>query len=111
MPDRISRTPKSLSDFKRWKGNIVSDSFHISHSLLVLHNVASELRSWLLFYSLPVLDDVLPPVYFRHYSLLVAAIHILSSNSINHEEVDSAEEWLKKFYQQYEELYGMCTQF
>lgn len=69
--------------------------------------VGSELRSWLLYYSLPVLVDVLPVVYFKHFSLLVASIHTLTSDYIKIEALDAAEGWLKKFYIQYEELYGM----
>jgi hypothetical protein len=51
--------------------------------------------------------DVLPLAYFRHYSLLVASIHILTSDSIISDDLDAAEDWLKKFYKEYEELYGM----
>lgn len=43
---------------------------------------ASELRSWLLFYSLPLLLGRLSPLYFHHYALLVCAIHILLKESI-----------------------------
>lgn len=70
-------------------------------------SIGSELRSWLLYYSLPVLVDVLPLVHFKHYSLLVASMHILTSDNISVEDLDAAEGWLKKFYMEYEDLYGM----
>ena len=37
---------------------------------------ANEFRVWLLFYSLPLLLNSLPPLYFHHFSLLVCAMHI-----------------------------------
>ena len=87
VPDRISRIPKSLSEYKRWKG--------------------SEHRSWILYYCLPVLRDILPLPYFKHLSLLVASIHVLLSDDMKPENLDKCEEWLRKFYIQYEELYGI----
>ncbi|KAJ8313371.1 hypothetical protein KUTeg_009075 [Tegillarca granosa] len=49
-PNSISRVPRSIKDhMKYWK--------------------ASELRSWLLYYSLPVLKDVLTQDYYDHYLL------------------------------------------
>ena len=39
------------------------------------------LKSWLLYYSMPVFRGMLPPVYLAHYSLLVTYLHLLSSNS------------------------------
>ena len=70
-------------------------------------SVASEHRSWLLYYSLPVLKDVLPDAYFENYSLLVAAIYILSSDRIEENDLVMAEQWLKKFYRDYAGLYGI----
>ena len=39
---------------------------------------ASEFKAWLLFYSVPILKDILPPKYINHWTLLV---HILLSTS------------------------------
>ncbi len=60
-----------------------------------------------MFYSLPVLIDVLPQPYFKHFSMLVSAIRVLNSDHITGEELDAAEGWLRQFYMQYTELYGM----
>lgn len=68
--------------------------------------IGSELKSWLLYYSLPVLKDILPQTFFDHYGLLVRSVHILDSDNISPEELDQAANWLKKFYQQYKNLYG-----
>ena len=38
---------------------------------------ASEYRTWLLYYALPLLSDFLPPLFLHHISLLVTAIHLL----------------------------------
>ena len=57
-PSFITRIPRTISDhFKYWK--------------------ASELRSWLFYYSLPVLSDILPAAYFLHYACLVEGIYLL----------------------------------
>ena len=59
--------------------------------------LGSQLRYWL-FYSIPVLHGVLPDVYFAHYTLLVAAIHIRSSHHISTEALEKAERFLDAFY-------------
>lgn len=96
VPDRISRTPKSLVEFKRWKGNSLNDCNLMVTSIVLL--IGSELKSWLLFYSLPVLKDVLPLPYYKHYSLLVASIHILASDCISPADLDLSAIWLDEFY-------------
>lgn len=56
-PNEFSRPPRSISEHvKFWK--------------------ASELRNWLLYYSLPLLLDFLPALFWHHYALLVCAIHM-----------------------------------
>lgn len=67
------------------------------------------MRNWLLFYSLPVLKDVLPNPYLSHYSLLVAAISLLSSDEIDIAGLHSAAEYLKEFYKKCDDLYGKVT--
>jgi len=57
-PNELIRPPRSVKKhFKYWK--------------------ASELRNWLLFYSLPILLDFLPSLYWHHYALLVNSVHIM----------------------------------
>ena len=71
-PHDFSRAPRSLEKHrKHWK--------------------ASEFRNWLLYYSLPVLETVLPPLYLHHYSLLVCAILILLQSQL---QIEAAEKML-----------------
>ncbi len=69
---------------------------------------ASEFRSWLLFYSLPLL---LPPLYIHHFALLVCAIHILLQPKLSTTKIDVAEMMLKDFVELLPGLYDEkeCT--
>jgi hypothetical protein len=78
---------------------------HVLYTTLL----GSEMRNWLLFYSLPVLNGVLPNPYLSHYSLLVAGLLLLTSDRITPEDIRNAELYLKEFYVKYPELYGKCT--
>ena len=74
----IRRLPRSIQDhLKYWK--------------------ASELRSFLLYYGLPSLYDILPDNHFNHYSLFVRAIYILLKDSISEAELEEAETLLDSF--------------
>lgn len=86
-PVEITRTPRSFHERKYWK--------------------ASEWRSFLLFYSLPVLSGVLMKKYWNHLFLLVFALHILLQQTVKLSEVSTAEIALKKFVIQFEVLYGI----
>ncbi|KAE8740555.1 hypothetical protein FOCC_FOCC013936 [Frankliniella occidentalis] len=66
VPDFIKRLPRGLSDLPYLK--------------------ASELRAFLLFYSLPALENYLPQEYFQHWLLLVAAIYLLLKESISDDD-------------------------
>ncbi len=91
-PSEISRPPRSIAKhLQYWK--------------------ASELRSWLLFYSLPLLLHVLPPLYWHHYSLLVCAMHIMLKDSVTDALVNAAEAMLRDFCILLPDLYGdfICT--
>ena len=46
------------------------------------HLKASEVRTFLLFYSIPCLYGILPEQYFQHHILLVEAIYLLLQDSI-----------------------------
>lgn len=91
-PSEFSRPPRSIQKhMKYWK--------------------ASELRSWLLFYSLPLLLDFLPSLYFHHFALLVCALHILLLDCISTNQIKAAELMLHDFITLLPELYGekSCT--
>ena len=84
--DEISRTPRPLSDRKHWK--------------------ASEFRSFLLYYLLPVLHGTLEHEYFLHLSLFVVAMRKLLSTSISPTDLNLAEKFLFLFCKNYQTLYG-----
>lgn len=91
-PQEFSRPPRSIKKhLKFWK--------------------ASEFRNWLLYYSLPILLNYLPPLYWHHYALLVCAIHILLKDHITYASLDAAEQMLTDFHLLLPELYGedSCT--
>ena len=68
-------------------------------------------RTDCLLYSLPILINYLPSLYWHHYALLVCAIHILLKDSITHASIDAAERMLADFHNLLPELYGesSCT--
>lgn len=70
-PISINRRPRPLSDLVHWK--------------------ASELRSFLLFYSVPVLCGILPVEFYEHFILLAKATFILLKSSIPPSELDIAQ--------------------
>lgn len=76
------------------------------YNFYVVKILGSELRNWLLYFSLPVLCGVLPDEYLNHLSYLVAGLHILTSSSISPEDLSVADSALKNFYYQFSELYG-----
>ena len=91
-PQEFRRPPRSIiRDLSYWK--------------------ASEFRSWLLFFSLPLLVNILPPLYFHHFSLLVCAMHLLLLKQITLTQCSIAEKMLCDFYSLLPELYGVrsCT--
>lgn len=73
-PEEFRRSPRSITSYKYWK--------------------ASEFRAWLLYYSLPVLSDLLPADYIYHLSLLVSAMHLLLNDTISPADIDRAHSLL-----------------
>ena len=67
---------------------------------------ASELKAWLLFYSLPILVKVLPEKYVVHFALLVEGTHILLGDDITTTDLDVAGTLLETFYKDFASLYG-----
>lgn len=90
-PQESSRPPRYIKNMKYWK--------------------ASELRKWLLYYSLPLLLNIFPSLYWHHYALLVCAMHKLLSDKITVSQIDAAEQMLFDFCRLLPELYGevSCT--
>ena len=88
-PVEVTRAPRSVKDRKFWK--------------------ASEWRSFLLFYALPVLNGILKKKYWNHLFLFVFAIDTLLQDAIKVRHVDVAEQALRKFVLNFEKLYGAAN--
>lgn len=86
-PDFIKRLPRDLEKHYR-------------------HFKATELQSWLLFYSLPCLIGILPDKYLQHYSCFVEAVYIMLGDSITEIQLNRAKSLLGIFYRDYQTLYG-----
>lgn len=68
---------------------------------------ASEFRSFLFHYSLPVLHGIMDQNYFQHYSMLVMGLYLLNKDSISEGDLNLASQLLTKFVIDFEGLYGL----
>ena len=86
-PLNITRTPRSIQQHRSyWK--------------------ASEYRAWLLFYSIPVMLNILPQDYLAHHMLLVEAIYLLLKNVIHPAELLKAELLIQHYCFKLQHYYG-----
>ena len=76
----------------------------LTYGLLFL--TASEMKSFLLYYAIPLLHDILPKCYLDHLMLLVGGVHRLLSSSISSYDLNDAGGFLKLFVAQSSTLYG-----
>lgn len=83
----IHRTPQMLLKKKSWK--------------------ATEWRSWLLFYSVPVLNGILRQDLLDSYKLFVTSIYKLLSTHISEEELLNCEMKLLQFVYDCQSFYGV----
>ncbi|KAH3755223.1 hypothetical protein DPMN_189913 [Dreissena polymorpha] len=86
--DNMSRLPRSIND-------------HLSHWK------ASEFQHWLLFYSVPCLQGILPPQYMENLCYLVEGVFKLLGENLENEVIDEAELSLTKFQITFENMYGV----
>lgn len=82
----VNRLPRSIKTRKYWK--------------------ASEFRSWLLFYSIPVLHEILPSKYLNHWFILVFCIFTLLKSSVSSSEIDLCKALMDVFCMEMGILYG-----
>ncbi|KZR98770.1 Uncharacterized protein APZ42_005664, partial [Daphnia magna] len=68
---------------------------------------ASEYRNFLLFYSPVALKKLLPPVYYKHWMLLVSAMRILLQKTVTVSQVENAQLMIYKFIALIPDLYGL----
>uniref|UniRef100_A0ABD2WGD7 DUF4218 domain-containing protein n=1 Tax=Trichogramma kaykai TaxID=54128 RepID=A0ABD2WGD7_9HYME len=85
-PSFANRLPRTVLDFKYWK--------------------ASELRTFLIVYSLPVLKNYMNVNFFEHHKMLVYAISLLNCSSISSEMIEKAKILLREYVNQFRNLYG-----
>ena len=67
---------------------------------------ASEYRNFLIFYSVPVMIDILPKEQLAHLSLLSHSIHKLLQHSISNDYLEAVERMIFTFCEQFQEIYG-----
>lgn len=85
-PNTFNRMPRSITLCGSWK--------------------ASELLNWLLFYSVPIMMNYLPPDKFQHWILLVSATYILLQKKIDKEDLKKADLLLRLFVRDIKVLYS-----
>jgi len=85
VPSAVSRCPRSLSEHRKfWK--------------------ASEYRSWILYYSVPILRGKLKEPYFSHWCCFVLGLMLLLLPSISPANLKLAGILLTFFYEQHTPL-------
>ncbi|KAE8743371.1 hypothetical protein FOCC_FOCC011023 [Frankliniella occidentalis] len=84
-PAHIPRVPRAISELSYWK--------------------LSELKAWLLHYSLPVLEGILPIKYLQHHATLVAAVQLLSADVVSLSDIATARDLLTEYVAQYADFY------
>ncbi|XP_059477522.1 uncharacterized protein LOC132197926 [Neocloeon triangulifer] len=67
-----------------------------------------EAENWLLFYSVPILSQILPTAYVQHWKLLVGSMQLLLQDEVSATDVEKAEKMLEIFTADTEKLYGTC---
>jgi hypothetical protein len=85
-PCDIKRFPRSLKLAGKWK--------------------ASELRSFMLFYSMFVLQNALPDKFLKHWSVLVSSMYSLLCEKISRTDLFAIDSKLRKFVSETKALYG-----
>lgn len=108
IPNNITRSPQSIHQLVKWKGEKEDNVKDCIHVCLYL-TAGSELQNWLLYYSVPVLKDILPEKYFQHYLLLVIGFHLLLGEEVSQHQLEMADVCFKNFYVEFSELYGKKT--
>lgn len=72
---------------------------------------AREAENWLLFYSVPVLQGIIPEKYYDHWLLLVGAVQLLIDDEVTESDIVEAEGYLELFVRNTNTNYGLfeCT--
>jgi len=67
---------------------------------------ATELRARLLSYSIPILHDLMQPVYLYHYAALVESVYLHNRDSICSADIVRSDRFLQYFVYMFHALYG-----
>jgi hypothetical protein len=67
----------------------------------------SELKNLLFNYLLPILHDLMSPLYFHHFKRVVLGMYLLNQSSVSPEDIFLASVSLQEFVLQFEDLYGV----
>ena len=86
-PRDLHRVPQKISTKSIWK--------------------ATHWKSWLIFYSLPILSKFLPKDMLEHYALFVNSIYALLQMEITEEQLRKCEEDFMIFVANFQMLYGI----
>ena len=68
--------------------------------------LAHELRTWLLYYSLPTLREILPNDYLVHHVALVAGLYRLLKDCVDDVDLSEATVCLNYYCSVFSDLYG-----
>ena len=71
--------------------------YRLEIHMCILFCAATELQNWFLFYSVPILDGILPRPYFIQYCKLIQGVSILLGSHITPGLLNVAESSLKDF--------------
>lgn len=63
----------------------------------LIHSKASELKMFLFYYSIPVLEGLMDEEYFKHFLRLLVASVILSSDNITEMMIEVADDLIHRF--------------
>lgn len=85
-PSEIHRKMRSLAELPRWKG--------------------TEYRTFLLYISIVILRNHLPPFYYEHFLLFYCAIIILNSEYFVKYLIEYADKMIKSFLEIFKVKYG-----
>ena len=86
-PSFVQRLTRTLDEVKYWK--------------------AHEMKVFLFYYSLAVIHDIIPELYFEHHKLLVLGLYLLNQRSISENMIVLASQLLNEYVSQFEVLYGL----
>lgn len=86
VPHSFHRKPRPLEEIVKWK--------------------ASEFHVFLLYLSLPLLRDYLPPPQFYHFSLFVSAMQLLNSDSISQRDIELSQIMLDTYHRLQSSIHG-----